>query len=95
MELIKTIVDKFKIKELFGIVFFTTLLITILPESIIKLMYLEEFKEKYATDEEIKLFENAQESGDKSIYDVNQETLKKLGYDLTGLEDFQTDELEK
>lgn len=47
MELIKTIVDKFKIKELFGIVFFTTLLITILPESIIKLMYLEEFKEKY------------------------------------------------
>lgn len=55
----------------------------------------EEFKAKYATDEEIKLFENAQESGDKSIYDVNQETLKKLGYDLTGLEDFQTDELEK
>ncbi|CUN86908.1 super-infection exclusion protein B [Clostridium disporicum] len=47
MELIKTIVDKFKIKELVGVVFFTTLLITILPKNIIELMYLGEFKEKY------------------------------------------------
>lgn len=47
MDLIKSIVEKLKIKELVGILFCTTLIITALPEEVLTYLKLSEIRDKY------------------------------------------------
>jgi hypothetical protein len=47
MDLIKSIVDKLKIKEVVGILFCTTLIITALPKEALSYLKLLEFRDKY------------------------------------------------
>jgi len=47
MDLIKLIVEKFKIKEVIGILFCTTLIITVLPKEALTYLKLLEFRDKY------------------------------------------------
>lgn len=47
LEVIKSIVEKLKIKELFGILFIACLFITFIPAQTAKVMGLEQFRSKY------------------------------------------------
>ena len=47
MNIVKTIIDKFKLKEVMAILFIASLVITCIPEKILLQLSLGEFKEKY------------------------------------------------
>lgn len=49
MDIIKTIIEKLKIKELFGIIFIAALFVTILPTNLAQTLKIEEFRDTYQT----------------------------------------------
>ena len=47
MELLKVLIDKFKVKELIGITWITVLIITILPNDVLEYLKIITIREKY------------------------------------------------
>lgn len=49
MEIVKSIIEKMKIKEILGVAFITSILISFMPYSIAEILKLVEFRENYQT----------------------------------------------
>ena len=49
MYIIKAIIEKLKIKEMFGIIFMAALFITVLPTNLAQTLKIDEFRNTYQT----------------------------------------------